>query len=464
MAATTLTTSLELIRDYRLRVLMYNYFIQSDPFGAMIPFIQTNGGYSWTQPYTSEPGEATNGSISSTLAASAFTSSEQSRFLNLIYKMDQRNYALSTMREGDGGHSDHDTKQAHIFAGLSKGYRHNLMEGAPATVAIGATLAALFGADAAVEQGFNLFTFADVHDSSTTAKRGKFNWVQATATLSYKAPGDDEYGEGVVISTDNYFRVPLYSGGSVAGSKNYNKFVYVTVTPATILASGNYTSSDTALTTVTFTPALAATGLYYQVTPERNRNWDLSTSDGCPNEGGPLTREALTWMKMKLLDASNDQPSRVALICNDNLYNYAEGMLASLGTGVSPFDFMGTKLNALNYGGMGIFRNPWIRQTISSRNGAESNLTYMIGVVMGSDHTHVKYNTFAQEPTMQQMVNVKSGAVPDDETLNGKPLPIQYWEDRSAANQLTTNMIGLMLFEPVAARFDSLAMIYGLRT
>lgn len=470
MAATTLATSLELIQDYVSRELITEHFLRGDPLSRRLPWVRSPSGYAWTQKYTSEPSGATGMGIYGTMTASAFTVDDQSRFLNLGYKMDDRPYALSSQGEGDGGFSDRLTKKKHIFAGLSKWMRQKTIVGNPASggVAIGATLAALLGADGDVEPSMNHFTFEDVHGrAGVSTTQGSFKWVNATQTLSYMAPGDTAYGEGQVITATNYFRVPLYSGGAVTGSKNYNKFVRVTVTPATIMAAGDYTSAATALTCVTYTPGIEPTGLYYQVTPDRTRWHDLTESDGCPADGGSTNRQNLTQMKMWLLDASNENPSQCFMAASDNLYNALEGQITSLGASVDAFNFMGETLNTLNYGGIGIFRNPWIPENLSSRSGDRSDLTYLIGGVLGSDGVHMKYDTFSDDVIQSIVAARQNGGSPLDETApkgGGPSYPIQYWEDIYSPTSLIAIQAGALLMEPVSARADSLCMIYGLQT
>lgn len=461
MAATTLATSLDLIDDYELRELITEFCVKPDPLFRRMPFVTSPGGWQWKQRYTSEPSGGAAMVITDTMLPSAFTEYEHAEHLRLAYKMDQYNPALAGMGTGQQGHNDRDTKRKHILAGLSKYVRQSLIDGAHETVAIGATLTAL-GLSACVP-GPKISTFAQT--TAGTTSLGKIKWTLATNTVQYMGPGYTAYGAGVVLSATNYFRVPLFSGGDVTGSTNPFKWIWATFVWATISVAANYESDTTAAKGLTYTPSKAMTGLICQASPAQWAWHDLTLAGAAaapPLSGGSMNRENLTWAAMKLLDASNDNPSRCCFLCDDYLMNAIEGVITSLGASVPATMFMGEQLSgALSYKSIVFLRNRFI-PTLTARDGV-TTVRQLVGVVLGEDGFHMKYSRFANNPSfVDQVSSFQQGVVAQDETGNMPIAPVMYWEQKDSAATLPIDQFAVMIAEPVVANVDKTVIVGGL--
>ena len=461
MAATTLATSLTLIGDYEMRALVYDHFVKPDPLVARMPMVRSPGGHTWTQNYTTEPSGAAEMVITDSMTSSAFTKNSYGGYLNLIYKQDDSNMGVEALGEGQQGYEDDMVKKDHIVSAVSKKLRQRMMDGNPATVAIGADVTSL--GVTAVEVGPRKFTFEQVTGATTTL--GKIKWVLAAKTLQYKAPGADYYGAAQTISASNCHRVPLFSGQGADGTDDPARWIYVTVDWATISIAGNFESDTTAAKGLTYTPSDQMTGLLTQVNPDMAVWGNLAAMDAgnVPGDGTSPNRSILSWLRMKLLDGSNDNPSRCAIVCNDSMMLALEGVIANLGGGVNPVMFMGQEMNALNYGGIILLRNRWIGSDITSKAGNRSDLSQILGVVLGEDSgVHMKYATFQGNPVLDEVSGYASGAVASDETPGGTSFPFQYWKEKESARTLAYVHTGLVYCEPVAAAMDKLACVYGL--
>jgi len=473
MAQTTLATSMSLIKDKYLARLVLEYFVKPDPAIARIPMMTPGSanGYQWKQQYVNDAAAATAFKHWDTFAATAFTVAEYNAFLSGIQKMDQRNRALSALGEGTDGKQDRNTKKTIIIRELAKLYREYVFTGEPVTVAIGATVQGTFGANVAVELGPRCVDFDDVHQvaAGTSTTVGLLKWTLIGTTVSYMAPGDTAYGPEVVISGSNYHRVPLFSGGGTTGSVNSPKWIRLSIAQAelaALLVSANFTPNAAVPAQVlTFSPTGQSTGFLRQVSPRQEIYHDLTGAAAAngttavgngPAAGGSLNRENLTWMKQRLLDASNGDPSRCAVFMSDNLLNRAEGIIASLGGGINPVMFMGSELNALSYGGIPFLRNQWLATDLDSRDGTRDDLTYALGACFGTENAHVKYNTLSPDVINDSFSDYTAGmaVAQGDGTPTGSLIPLTYWETPYASDRLIVNQIGHMLFEPVAQLQD----------
>lgn len=485
MAATSLATMLDGVKDTELRELILEFFVKADPVVGRCPAILAPDGYRWTQPFVATSDAAAAAGIWDTFTASAFTRSSYQYFLNMIYRMDQRNTAFSALDAGQQGRDDRLDKKTVIMAELGKLFRNYMIMGEPAWDtatagygAVGATLAALLGASATVEAGPRCFDFDDVHQQAggVTATVGSFKWTNASDSLQYKAPGDSYFGPAQVISATNRHKVALFSGIDSSNNPNPTKWCRVTIASGseltTLLASGNYESDGTAAQGVSFTPTNQPTGWYRQVSPRQTVYPDLTGAldeagtTACgngPASGSPLNREALTWMKQKLLDASGGDPSRCAILMSDTLLNHAEGLLGSLGQGVNPVMFMGTQLNTLSYGGIPLLRNEFLPTTLSPADGSRSDLTAALGVCLGSGNAHYKFKPPVNSDITagETSGNMSGGVAVGDGTFSGTPVPVDYYEKRNASSNLIVDQVGVALYEPVA-KLQDLCMVTGL--
>jgi hypothetical protein len=478
MPATTLATSMALIKDTTLAMLIEEFFVKPDPAIARVPMLTPPGGYQWTQEYVATDTAATAFGHWDTFAATAFTVSEYNAFLSGISKMDQRNRALSALGEGpDQGRQDRAQKKLMIIKALSELWREYVYTGEPVTVAVGGNLAAVIGANATIELGPRNTQFQNVHaiGGGVTTSEGLIRWVNATQSLSFMAFGDTQYGPPVVIDASNHHRVPLWSGGGTAASKNEPKWIRVSIAAAdlaALLASGNFTpTAGVAADVLTFTPTKQMTGLYRQISPMQQCYHDLSgiaaangisTSMNGPAAGGSLNRENMTKIKQWLLDASNDDPSKCAIFMSDNLINRAEGLISSLGHGSETAMFLGSEFHGLTYQQIPIIRNQWLPINLTSRDGTRTDLTMAMGVVFGSDAAHLKYQTLAPDVINDTLADVSTGMVTavGDGTPAGTPIPVSYWETPYNSTQLVINQIGHMLGEPVAGLKDLCAVTH----
>ena len=122
MAVTTLATSMSLIKDTTLSMMVDEFFVQPDPAIARVPMITAPPGHSWKQEYTTEHTPATAFGHWDTLAPFGFAVSDYSAFLSGIAKQDQRNKALSSLGEGQQGRVDRLKKKQMIIKSVS--YTH----------------------------------------------------------------------------------------------------------------------------------------------------------------------------------------------------------------------------------------------------------------------------------------------------------------------------------------------------
>jgi hypothetical protein len=206
------------------------------------------------------------------------------------------------------------------------------------------------------------------------------------------------------------------------------------------------------------------TGLWTHAHPDQVVWHDLTVPGAGtmpPVSGGSPNRENLTWMAQRLLDASNDNPSRCCMLADDYLCNALEGVITSLGASVPATMFMGEQLVGVpNYKGIPILRNRFMPR-LTAADGATSTRNLM-GCVLGEDAVHIKYTNFAGDPILGNLTSFGSGAVAQDETGNMALPPVQYWEEKDAAATLVVDMFGVMIMEPVAASVDKIAVVCGL--
>lgn len=476
MAATTLATSLSLIKDTVLQELVFEFFVKADPLIGRMPMVsRPGGGYRWRQEFVATSDAATDAAFYDTLSATAMTVAEYDGFLNFLYKMDTRNFLIDAHGEGQQGRSDRLTKKKNIIAEMSRLLRQRMVTGEPAGSggAIGATLQALLGASATVEEGPRLFEFDDVHGSggvSTTL--GGFKWLNAGQTLQYKAPGDSYFGPKVVIDANNFYRVPLYSGLDSSNNPNPAKWCWVTCDPvATIMAAGDYESDTTAAKGITFTPSKQMTGLRRLCSPRQQVYYDLTGAQSAagttqvgngPAAGGPVNLENMAWLRNRLLDRSNNDPSRCAIIVPENVEIHLENLLGHAGRGGDPMMWMGSELSGvLRYGNIPIFRNEFIPTNLTSRDGSRTDLTMVMGTVLGEDNFHLKYMPLSQEITNNQVSDVMGdmASAAGDGTPGGSAVPIHYEEQRAAANTQIVNQKGMMVVEPTAGGVADVSVI-----
>jgi hypothetical protein len=454
--------------------ILYEAFVQPDPFAARMPVMSDIKGTYWKQKYRASNAAGAALGFYGTKTPSAVTFDEFQAFLNRINRGDQYNMLVQAQGTGDQGFDDKVEKIKGIFDALALLMREYEINGQPATSAIGATLQALLGASATVELGpRNFNSFAQVHpqDGTTTVDTyGRFKWVNASAALSYMAPGDTEFGPAQTISATNYYRVPLFSGGTT-GNANPAKWIRVTLDPvATILAAGNYTSTAaTPLECVTFTPSLQPTGLWTQIHPRQMVYGDLTgaatssyvTANSVgPVSGGVVNRKNLSWLRKRLLHASNNNPSRCAILAPENLITGTmEGLITHIGQGVNPTFFMGSELNdGWTYGSIPVFDNAFIPTDLESADGT-GDLTAVVGVVLGEDAVHMKTLDYTGDVNMSQRSNVISGGTATgDGTPGGTPMPIRYAEQINASTNDLVDLYGDVIMEMVVP-FNATAAI-----
>jgi hypothetical protein len=477
MATTTIATSLELIKDTTLRMMVDEFFVTPDPATARIPMALAPPGFEWLQEYTTAHTAATAFAHWDTLTPFGFDIERYRAFLSGIAKQDQRNKAQSALGEGQQGRNDRLKKKQMIIKSMSELWREYVYTGEPVTVAVGGNLAAVIGANAVIELGPRCVRYQNVHQfaGATTTTEGLIQWNLAAQTLSYMSPNDTQYGPPVVITAANRHRVALWSGGGTAASKNEPEWIRVTIAAAdlaALLASGNFVpTAGVAADVLTFTPTKQMTGLYRQISPMMQCYHDLSgtppvsgisTAANGPAAGGSLNREALSWIKQRLLDASNNRPDMCAIFMSDNLLIRAEGLVPALGQGAPTTMFLGSEINALSYGGIPFIRNQWLPTNLDSLDGTRDDLTLMMGAVFGEENTHIKYQTLAGDPTNQIVADVTTGTVTavGDGTPTGSPVPLTYWEDLYSPNQLVVNQQAHMMGEPVAQLQDLCAVTH----
>ena len=480
MAVTTLATSMSLIKETTLAMMVDEFFVQPDPAIARVPMMLADPGHSWEQEYTTEHTAATAFSHWDTLAPFGFAVSSYKAFLSGIAKQDQRNKALSALGVGQQGRVDRLKKKQMIVKSMSELWREYVYTGEPVTqagIASGAALDAVVGANAVYELGPHLVDFDDVHQiaGGTSTTEGKITWLNAGQTLAYMAPGDTQYGPPVVITAANRHRVALWSGGSTAANKNEPRWIRITILAGeltALLAAGNFVPvAGIAGDVLTFTPSKQMTGLYRQISPMMQCYHDLSgtppasgisTAANGPAAGGSLNREALSWITQRLLDASNNDPSRCGVFLSDNLMIRAEGLLPALGRGADPIFFMGSEINTLSYRRIPFMRNEHLPTNLDSLDLTRNDLTLMMGVVFGTEDTHIKYQTLAGDATNEIVADVTTGVVTatGDGTPTGSPIPLTYWEDLYSPNQLVVNQQAHMMGEPVAQLQDLCAVTH----
>ncbi len=477
MATTTLATMLSLIKDTTLAMMVDEFFVKPDPATARVPMTIAPPGFQWEQEYTTAHTPAVVFSHYDTMAPFGFEVDSYTAYLSGILKQDQRNKAVSALGEGRQGRVDRLKKKQMIIKSLSELWRQYVYTGEPSAVVAGAALLAVVGANVVWELGPRAVEFANVHRfaGAVTTTEGLIRWRNVAQTLEYLAPGDTQYGPPVVITAANRHRVTLWSGGDTAASKNEPRWIRITILAgelAALLAAGDYTpAAGVAGDVLTFTPSKQMTGLYRQISPAQQVYHDLSglpPANGIslavngPAAGGSLNREALSWITQKLLDASGNRPDRCAVFLSDNLMIRAEGLLPALGAGADPIFFMGSAINTLSYRRIPFIRNEWMPTNLTSRDLTRDDLTLMMGVVFGTENTHIKYQTLAGDVTNDIVADVNTGVMTaiGDGTPTGSPIPITYWEDLYSPNQLVVNQQAHMMGEPVALLQDLCAVTH----
>jgi hypothetical protein len=448
MAMTTFATSLSLIEDKVLGTLISEYVVRPDPVAALIPMV-TAPSMKFRQKLMSEPTGAQASRYDTAFAPSAFTEYEYEAFLTYLVKSDSRLKQMESAPVGDAGVSDRLTKKRVIIAALSKLYREYLLVGQPAGVTIGADLTTL--GITAIEPGPRQCTFEDANGAAAVATSyGSFTWVNASKTLTYKAPGDTGYGTGVVLSATNFHRVPVYSA-------NVGKWVYVTVVWATIGGAGNFASAGTDATCVKYTPSLQPTGLINQINPALRMFGNLSATNPTAT-GDALSQKNLTWLVGKLLDGSNGDASRCIVLCPENAWLACSVLVTGLGGGTSAVEFMGQRFNSLNFGGVPILKNAFVEDNRTAANTTTTGLCDVAGLVLGTDKAHVRYAAASDVVDNQLSDHSGNQVAVGDGTGSGASLPIQYFETMPGTSNLIY-MVGDMTVEPVFGSIQSGAIL-----
>jgi hypothetical protein len=475
MAATILAEVLDLLGVNTLRQMVYESFVHNDPLGSRMMF-SSDGvrGSRWVQWYRASNASASTHSFYADFTSSAATWDKWEGFLTAIKRGDQINMVVDeALGIGDQGWDPRVQKQKAIIDAIAKLWRQYLVNGTTYTAAIGATLTGM--GLTAVEASPRLFDFDDVHPQDgvtfgTTV--GTFKWVQASLALSYKAHGDSYFGPAQTMSAANRFRVPLYSGLDASNTPNPSKWIRSTWTYATLAATGNFTGDVTvAAECVTFTPSVQPTGMIQNLHPRLAYYSDLTgaaTAAGTgsvgngPAGGGPMNRKNMSWLRDTLLDMSDRDPSRCAILAPRMLITGTlEGLVTHLGHGVDPVMFMGSALNnGFAYGDMPVFDNEFIPTNLTSPDGTRTDLTQVVGVVLGGDNYHIKTTSVMGNPNiMEQTSRQMSGAIAEgDGTATGTSVPFQYYE-KSAGDNLNVNMRGFMFMEGVASNLSDVATI-----
>ena len=470
MAATTLANMISLIGNTVYKTMLHNLFVVPDPVAALIPMELAEKGAHYTQRYANPPAAPTHMAIYDAMTASAWTGSEYKSFLRYQYKMDDDPILADQQGVGQQGFDAMEMKKIDIMTGLSNGFRQDIIAGAEYTAAIGATLQALFGAGYAVEchGAGSQFGFENVNARTgvTTVNAG-FKWTTIPNELQYKAPGDTAYGPAVVISATNYYKVQLYSGGTVTGSTNYAKWCRVTVDAATIMAAGDYDSATLggAADYVVLTPTKAPAGFLWKCSPERFAFDNLSflasgLATAATAAGGAASEANLTWLTMKLLDGAANQASRCVLLADDRMFLTLSGIINALGLKAPVYRFMGMELHDLNFGGIRVQRCPWMPTTLSPDAAVVTRS--ILGLVLGEDACKVKYSTINTDKTLAGLVARLSGNQQVADPAGSRNLPISYYETLAAANTLVTNQIGVMSYDPAVGGLDKICGLANL--
>ena len=150
MAATTLAQTLNLVGDKLLMEILYDAFVQPDPFAGRMPVMSDIAGTYWKQKYRASNAAAAGLGFYGTKTKSAVTFGDYQAFLSRINRGDDYNMLVQAQGTGDQGFNDKVEKIRGIFDSLALLMREYEVSGQPATSAIGAGLQAVLGADATV--------------------------------------------------------------------------------------------------------------------------------------------------------------------------------------------------------------------------------------------------------------------------------------------------------------------------
>ncbi|MHC4619966.1 MAG: hypothetical protein ACYTEQ_19640, partial [Planctomycetota bacterium] len=115
MAATSLATMLDTIRDSVDAALIWEFFVKADPLAGRAPASRYSGGYRNLMDYIATSSSASSLGFYGTMSPSAFTKAQYQYFLSMDYKQDQRNTAISSLGVGQQGRDDRMTKKMEIF-------------------------------------------------------------------------------------------------------------------------------------------------------------------------------------------------------------------------------------------------------------------------------------------------------------------------------------------------------------
>ena len=100
----------------------------------------------------------------------------------------------------------------------------------------------------------------------------------------------------------------------------------------------------------------------------------------------------------------------------------------------------------------------WIPTDLTASDGT-TNLTAVVGVVLGDDATHMKTLDYTGDINMSQRSNVISGGTATgDGTPGGTPMPVRYAEQLNASTNDLVDLYGDVIMEMVVP-FNAAAAI-----
>lgn len=452
MAATTFAILMEMAGTAYDRAIIAHQFLKQDPTFRNLVFERTTGeGENFVQQEVTSDNTGAMAGLQDDYANTGIETRSWPGFLKRITSQKPVDSTVASVSNSATGLPKiWEAHRAATIEDVNTRFREGYLKDNPVDVVLGADQSTIgiteivFGPRAA--------SATDTHGTAATPteRRHSVKWVASSNTMSYQPYGETTYGTGVVFTNINYNRVPLLNADAT-------RWIWVTGVFATLNSAGNLTPADTDATTCQVTPNLNMTGFLTYVHPNLRRFGNLSLSNPGATTGDAIDRAAMSWLARQV--RRSGAAGTGAILCDPDMYEFIEAMLAALGLGEKIVTFMGEELNALSIGGVPIFDSDSMTEAARTAADGSTLVGRIMGIVYGSQDTgcHVRYNTVVNE--LGFMPEFNSGGVVDTGHGDVVAMPWSFYIIPPDSSNDKKYPRANMLIEPSTPRYDAVAVL-----